>query len=443
MNKQKQKEPLSIMIAKTALAIAVITGIGTIIFGGGMVIMKYYNSEVNNRVVKTVDRETENYYDVLEKKCAGDSCCLSSLKIMKENNYKEADEDGNCPERFYKDLRHCKNLLQWCVPIEESYCIDEQDNRRELGEIFSESPTMFMKCNRFGNVSNYHILSCGSEKLVISEGLEGFGIVSRKAPSESFSIGSEGTLGFTWTINDKKYLTFSGGPGSFFVACDKEKAAIFYSHLVEMGSNDYMYEKRFFDGNSVVEISCSYRKECPDNFVISKFEDGKRVYDFKPLENGKEICQEIKERYQELEKANNDTSDWQTYRNEEFGFEFKYPKGFINQETPSDNNLLYLRKTENGSDVFTNLRLRKNYQINEIISTVEMEEIKVGDRLGYKYFYQEGVGYSGVVLVQLSQNAIELTYDFIGSNKNNKISKEAFVENNINQILSTFKFIEK
>ena len=299
-------------------------GVGIIIISGAWLIGKQDKNKIDNKIAKPADQKTENYYDVLEKKCAGDSCCLDSLKIMRKNNYKEADKNGKCPEGFYKDMRYCKNLLQWCVPIEESYCIDEQDNRRELGEIFSESPTMFMKCNRFGNVSNYHILSCGSEKLVISEGLEGFGVVSRKAPSESFSIGSEGTLGFTWTINDKKYLTFSGGPGSFFVACDKEKAAIFYSHLVEMGSNDYMYEKRFFDGNSVAEISCSYRKEIPDNFVISKFEDGKRVYNFKPLKNGKEICQEIKERYQELKETVVETSNWQTYHDKKNGFEIKY-----------------------------------------------------------------------------------------------------------------------
>jgi len=52
MSKQKQKESLSVMIAKTVLAIAVITGLGTIIIGGGVLIMKYYNGEVNNRVVK-------------------------------------------------------------------------------------------------------------------------------------------------------------------------------------------------------------------------------------------------------------------------------------------------------------------------------------------------------------------------------------------------------
>ena len=132
MSKQKQKEPLPLMIAKTVLAIAVFTGLGTIIIGGGVVIMKYYNSEVNNRIVEPVNQETENYYDALEKRCAGNKCCLSSFRTMKANNYKEADENGKCPEGFFMDMTKCKTSYQWCVPMEKVeinqkyYC--EKDN---------------------------------------------------------------------------------------------------------------------------------------------------------------------------------------------------------------------------------------------------------------------------------------------------------------------------
>lgn len=80
MSKQKQKESLSVMIAKTAMAIAAITGIGTIIFGGGVVIMKYYNSEVNNQIIKPVDQKAENYYDDLKKE--RDAKLLQSAKIL-------------------------------------------------------------------------------------------------------------------------------------------------------------------------------------------------------------------------------------------------------------------------------------------------------------------------------------------------------------------------
>ncbi len=254
-NKKMKKESLSIMTVKTLLAVIIFAGIGTIIIGGGYIIGEYSKNTENKITTKPVNQETENYYDLLEKKCESDSCCLDAIEFMQENNYKETDEDGRCSEGFYRVMGHCEHLLQWCVPIEESYCIDEQDNHRELGEILSESPTMFMRCDRFGNISTNYILSCGNEKLVVSGG---FGVVDRKAPSKSFSVGGEGMLGFTWTVDNNKHKTFSGGPGYFFVTCDKEKAAIFYSHPIEMGSDDYVYEKRFFDGNSVVEISCSY-----------------------------------------------------------------------------------------------------------------------------------------------------------------------------------------
>ena len=460
-----KKESLSVMTVKTLLAVVIFAGVGTIIIGGGYIIGEYSKNGTANQITKPVNQETENYYDVLEKKCDDGKCCLRSLKIMKENNYKEIDQDGNCPEGFEESFLplkgiagFCENSLKWCQPIQtkiisiktdkieyftgeqvkiaiknetdgimyipeyitierfydnkwegivrrtcpwdrlsyndgyyfeahsnniydwnqeekgcdmskfmtyrtqvpagkyrvnilrsikgeekdekkiiysnefiivenEKYCIDEQNNRREIGETWSESPTMFKKCGKFGNISTNYVLSCDSEKLVVSGG---FGVVNRKMPSESFSVGAEGTLGFTWTVNNNEYLTFSGGPGYFFVVCDKKKAAIFYAHTVEMGSDDYQYNKRFFDGDSVAEISCSFRKE--DTGVISKYEDGKRIYDFKPLKNGKEICQEIKERHQELEETIVDTSDWQTYRNEEFGFEVKYPSILVGKE---------------------------------------------------------------------------------------------------------------
>ena len=55
MNKQKQKEQLPLRIAKITLAIAVITGIGTIIFGGGYIIWKYNKKETSSDVSKVYD----------------------------------------------------------------------------------------------------------------------------------------------------------------------------------------------------------------------------------------------------------------------------------------------------------------------------------------------------------------------------------------------------
>jgi len=275
MSKQKQKEPLPIMIVKTVLAIAVLTGLGTIIFGGGVVIMKYYNSEVNNEMVKPVNQEKENYYDVLEKRCAGDSCCLSSLKIMKENNYKEADKDYKCPDVFKLSGLRCEssefvnpdnlkgktNYPDVCCPglLKKLRAYKINDN----GECEGIVGTPFLTCMPCGNrvcqtINNFEENKCncpedcGEEKNILDE---------RKFYCEE----------------DNDCLATCTSPGCY---------------------NKNWYETVMRgDCEAVIIHSC----ECVNN-----------------------KCQRTEEQ--------SDTSDWQTYRSEEFGFEFKYPVLGINNE---------------------------------------------------------------------------------------------------------------
>jgi len=115
---QKQKGSLQTIFIKTLLAVLLFAGIGTIIVGGGYIIGEYSKNAENNQIIKPVNQE-ENYYDVLEKKCDNDSCCLSSLKTMRANNYKRAEKNGNCPEGFFMNGLKCKTSYQWCEPMED------------------------------------------------------------------------------------------------------------------------------------------------------------------------------------------------------------------------------------------------------------------------------------------------------------------------------------
>ena len=113
-----KKEALSIVIIKILLAILLFTGMGTIIIGGGYIIGEYSKNGINDQITKLVNQE-ENYYDVLKKKCNSDDCCLSSLNIMRQGNYKEADKNGNCLDGFEMNMQKCITSYQWCESIKE------------------------------------------------------------------------------------------------------------------------------------------------------------------------------------------------------------------------------------------------------------------------------------------------------------------------------------
>lgn len=47
-----------------------------------------------------------------------DSCCLASLNAIGKDNFELADESGNCPEGFKKNMLRCESSLQWCEPVQ-------------------------------------------------------------------------------------------------------------------------------------------------------------------------------------------------------------------------------------------------------------------------------------------------------------------------------------
>lgn len=140
--------------------------------------------------------------------------------------------------------------------------------------------------------------------------------------------------------------------------------------------------------------------------------------------------------------ATDDFSSWQSYQDAKLGFEFKYPQGFMEQKAASSNSLLYLEKKGGGSLTSIHVYLRKNFQITDEFPESKEQMVDVNGLPVYEYFFQEGDGYSGVALIQLDDDAVEILYDVIGEEKGSQPAKEELVKNSLNQIISTFQLID-
>jgi len=129
-----KKETLSVMTAKTLLAVLLFAGIGTIIFGGGYIIGEYSKNKVSDQIVRPANQEAEDYYDVLKKKCDGDNCCLQSVEMMRWGNFKLVPKSG-CQKGFQVNSFWCGGSYSWCEKIrknswkncnQDSDCVEAQ-----------------------------------------------------------------------------------------------------------------------------------------------------------------------------------------------------------------------------------------------------------------------------------------------------------------------------
>ena len=124
-----------VAIIFTAIAIGLIVGIFVII--NNHEYLKNNKNEANNEIIKPINQKTKKYYDALEKKCKT-NCCLSSLKIMRENNYKEVDEDGKCPDGLETNTviwKECPQVLEWCESIENKNCVEDGEKKKTLKDM--------------------------------------------------------------------------------------------------------------------------------------------------------------------------------------------------------------------------------------------------------------------------------------------------------------------
>lgn len=134
-------------------------------------------------------------------------------------------------------------------------------------------------------------------------------------------------------------------------------------------------------------------------------------------------------------------SDWKTYENKEYGFEFKYPSNYqikiigdgINLQKNNTRALLYISKFDNPNSLEINqwFENQPKQDIQAIKDTHTMTKIVVGGHVGLKFIKKQSeIGYKDFIII--IGNGTSVYYLNFGP-----LEDEVNISN---QILSTFKF---
>lgn len=128
------------------------------------------------------------------------------------------------------------------------------------------------------------------------------------------------------------------------------------------------------------------------------------------------------------------SSDWQAYRNEEYGFEFEHPSDF--EEFTVGGKIFF--EAENRGQISFNIHNRKlnTQNILDVEGKVHKSELhKIDGRNWYVFRIPGEYCGSSHFQTDLPQNVFELV---VSTCQNDASS---FTDQDINQILSTFKFV--
>ncbi len=391
---QKQsfkKEPFSLMTVKTLLAILLFTGIGTIIIGGGYIVGEYSKTSnnqapSNNKIWDIVHKCSEEHPEFCDRSCNVDSDCYPTCTHNMGCLRYEEGQVGASAIRCEVAPFSCKCENNKCEIVEYEYKTKILEPAKILGILY---PLEII------------------EVVFYSDGGT-TGVISKDTNNKDFIFCLDGRM----QINEigkelePRYIyigaTYPTRPNAqkISIASEKEKAILYI--LQDWANKQVSKEEqiRLLNIRTVVGLSEEELKIYRILKIIKKLEDRNKIID------------------------QFDASDWQTYRNEEFGFEIKYPEELIIEEFE----YIYGKGL---SINFTSGSIL-NYVVGPNFGVAGDKSVVVIDDQNYNMWCQtiEG-GESCRILLDKGK---EIDFKNLGSSDDFELFKK---------ILSSFKFIEE
>ena len=462
-----KKESLSLITVKTLLAVIIFAGIGTIIIGGGYIIGEYSKNGTANKITKPVDQETENCAKEGESvgSCVGCKKCCQGLQPMDYLKYnsecvnspmpgggvcsncgngicdeKNNEDECNCPEdcgeikipdwAIYESeklgiiFRHQNWWVESRSEKDFENIIIEQNNTIKSTSLQGSSITVFEK-------SKDETIEEAIRNIIKKEGVD--------LKDCEISFNKQNTLEDDENVIGRISLKENYEPSDDELMAKIEKVnSLEELKIICETTPECEWAKQILIEEKT-KIKCSqYAKcfgyKCGSNFIYQPNNSEEKFIYLKSMANTPCFWEfnSIK-----ILKDQSDTSDWQTYRNEEFGFEVKYPEGwtFRDQHTGT----LLLKPTSDNLSHAHFLIDAIGHAVDSPSIKKEFEKIIFAGRDAKEFNLIE----KKFILREIRILEIDGKWT-----KDNNILY--YVENDkkdlipiLNQIFSTFKFIEK